>query len=224
MARSDGTETVSEIVTETGRYLQRVEAATEQLADIMEAYDVGEPAFETAVADLRDLESECDTLVGDLRSLVGSAMDPNFTGLYLRSGALVEFYETTDTVVNEAERFGTEFAAMEPSIPGAVHDDLGRMARFANEAAVHLSRAGTTQFDALTDPNRTGEVSREAEQIRAVETRCDDVKYRVLDHAFTSMSREEALVVRALVNQLDEVTNAVEDAVDRLVYLDQYGR
>jgi len=184
MARADGTETVSEIVTETGRYLQRVEAATEQLADIMEAYDVGEPAFETAVADLRDLESECDTLVGDLRSLVGSAMDPNFTGLYLRSGALVEFYE----------------------------------------AAVHLSRAGTTQFDALTDPNRTGEVSREAEQIRAVETRCDDVKYRVLDHAFTSMSREEALVVRALVNQLDEVTNAVEDAVDRLVYLDQYGR
>ena len=224
MARVDDAETATEILTETTRYLRKVERATEQLAVVLDAYVTDEAAFAASVADLQDLESECDAVVGDLRSLVGSSMDPNFSGLYLYSGALVEFYETTDTVVNEAERFATELAAMEPTLPEEIRDDMDRMAEFANEATVHLSRAGTTQFRTLADPDRSGEISRETEQVRALETRCDDVKYRVLEHAFASLSPAEALLVRALANRLDAVTNAVEDAADRLAYLDQHAR
>lgn len=224
MARPDDIETTTEIVTETARYLQRIEVATEQLAVVLDAYGPGEPELGTAVTDLRDLESECDAIVGDLRSLVGSSTDSNVSGLSPRSGPLLAFYETADTVVNEAERFATEFAAMGPTLPGAIHDDLCRMAGFANEAAVHLSLAGTSGFEALADPDRSGSVSREAEQVRALESRCDDVKYRVLEEAFASLSPAKALVVRALANRLDAVTNAVEDAADRLVYLDQHGR
>jgi hypothetical protein len=40
---------------------------------------------------------------------------------------------------------------------------------------------------------------------------------------FTSLAPAEAILVRALANRLDAVTSAVEDAADRLVYLDRPG-
>ena len=223
MSRSDDPEAVDAIVTRTGQYLQRVDTATEQMVRVIEAYREADAAVEAAVGEIQDIESSCDAAVGELRSLVGSAMDPNFTGLYLRSTALVSFYETADAVVNEAERFATELAAMEPTLPDEIAEGLLRMAEFAGEATVHLSRATTVQLENLTTPDHSADVSREVEQIRAVEGRCDDVKYRVLESAFASLPTGEALAVRALVNRLDAVTNAVEDAADRLVYLEHHG-
>jgi uncharacterized protein Yka (UPF0111/DUF47 family) len=224
MSRPDTPDAAEGIVDGTARYLRRVEAATEQLTVVLDAYGDEDAAFEAAVAELRDLESECDAILGDLRSLVGSSIGGDVTGVYLHSGALVRFYETTDAVVNEAERVGTELAAMEPGVSDEIAAEWLRMAEFAGEAAVHLSRAGTDQVENLVDPDRAVDVSREAEQIRAVESRCDEVKYRVLESAFASVPTAEALAVRALATRIDAVTNAVEDAADRLVYLDHRSR
>jgi uncharacterized protein Yka (UPF0111/DUF47 family) len=224
MARTENPETVDELVGRTGEYLQQVETATGELETLLSQYGDDPAAFEATLADLRGLESECDVAIGDLRSLVGSSRDPNFTGLYLMSDAIVEFYETADTIVNGAEQFGNELAAMNPDLSEPLSDDLREMAGFAHEATIHLSRAGTTQFENLTHPERPADISREAEQIRATESRCDDAKYRALDRAFTSREPVDALTVRALTNQLDEVTNAVEDAADRLVYMSHKGR
>ncbi|MFB6295682.1 MAG: DUF47 domain-containing protein [Halobacteriales archaeon] len=224
MARTETPETVDELVARSGEYLKQVETATGKLEQLLSQYRDDQAAFESTLVDLRALESECDARVGDLRSLVGSSMDPNFTGLYLMSDALVEFYETADAVVNNAEGFGNELAAMRPDLSTALADDLREMAGFAHEAAVHLSRAGTTQFENLTSAGQSVDVSREAEQIRAIEGRCDDAKRRALDRAFTSMEPADALTVRALTGGLDDVTNAVEDAADRLVYMSHKGR
>jgi uncharacterized protein Yka (UPF0111/DUF47 family) len=224
MARTETPETVDELVRRTGEYMRQVETATGRLETLLSQYDGDPAAFESTLADLRTLESECDVLVGDLRSLVGSSMNPNFTGLYLMSDALVEFYETTDSIVNGAEQFGNELAAMEPDLSAGLSGDLEEMAGFAHEATVHLSRAGTTQFENLTRPERPVDISREAEQIRAIEARCDDAKFRALDRAFSSREPVDALTVRALTNGLDAVTNAVEDAADRLVYMSHKGR
>jgi len=223
MARTETPETVDELVAQSGEYLQQVEAATEELERLLVRYGSDPAAFESTLVDLRALESECDARVGDLRSLVGSSMDPNFTGLYLMSDALVEFYETTDAVVNNAEGFGNELAAMRPDLSTELAGNLREMAGFAHEATVHLSRAATTQFENLTSAGQSVDVSREAEQIRAIEGRCDDAKRRALDRAFTSMEPADALTVRALANELDDVTNAVEDAADRLVYMSHKG-
>jgi len=223
MSRPGTSDAGDGIVDATARYLRQVEASTEQLAVVIDAYGDDAAAFESAVADLRDLESECDAILGDLRSLVGSSVGGDVTGVYLHSGALVRFYETTDAVVNEAERVGAELAAMDPGVSEGITAEWLRMAEFAGEAAVHLSRAGTAQVETLLAPDRTADVSREAEQIRAVESRCDDVKRHVLESAFASLSTADALAVRAVATRLDAVTNAVEDAADQLVYLDHRG-
>ena len=224
MARTETPETVDELVAQSGEYLRQVETATEELEQLLSRYAHDRAAFESTLAEIRELESECDARVGDLRSLVGSSMDPNFTGLYLMSDALVEFYETADAVVNNAEQFGNELAAMRPDLSRDLLGDLREMAGFANEAAVHLSRAGTTQFENLTNAGGSTDISREAEQIRAIEGRCDDAKRRALDRAFTSMESADALTVRALTSELDDVTNAVEDAADQLMYMSYKGR
>lgn len=224
MARTETPAAVDELVAQSGEYLQQVETATGELEHLLSQYGNDPATFESTLLDLRALESKCDARVGDLRSLVGNSIDPTFTGVYRMSHAFVDFYETTDAVVNNAEQFGNELAAMRPDLSTDLARYLRQMAGFANEATVHLSRAGTTHFENLTTTGRSVDISRQAEQIRAIEGRCDDAKRRALDRAFTSMEPADALTVRALTSGLDDVTNAVEDAADRLVYMSHKAR
>jgi uncharacterized protein Yka (UPF0111/DUF47 family) len=101
-------------------------------------------------------------------------------------------------------------------ILSGVGSDAVAMADDADRAMQLLSRA-TVAF--LDPDSEASTVEDTVAEIRELEHRCDERKHAALRTVFAREPTGEALVDRAVLRSLDGVADAVEDAADRLAYL-----
>jgi len=211
------TDTFGDAVTEqTEQYFSTVRTCTALLPPALLRYE--QNGFTDRVAELVTSESNCDEQLRELRTTLGTA-EPNYTDVYLNTGAIMELFVFIDEIPNRAEQFLRELDAMRPPLDESVADALTRMAALVARGTRILTDAVA---DFVTDLVRSGEptpVVETIDQVATLESRADDLKYEVITHAFDTYSTAQAVVLRDLVRSLDTAIDAAEDAADQLLYV-----
>jgi uncharacterized protein Yka (UPF0111/DUF47 family) len=201
----------------SARFTRRVVACTRQIAPAVEQYP--SDSFGDYVERAAQLESDCDELLYDLRTLVGRRQSANFSGAFLLAAEVIELYTTFDDVADLTETGLRDLDAMGPDLDDPVRNALHEMARLTVEATELLAAATRTYTASLYQPGETIDVLNEVEEIRRLEGRCDERKRETLDRVFADGATVNALVVREVVDGLDDVVDVVEDTADELLYL-----
>lgn len=219
MQQATGTETTADdLQALTATYTERVKACTGRLGPTVEQYAADREAFEESVYRLSTAESRCDETRRDLGTLVGRS-GPNFTGVYLQAGDVMELFDRVDRVPTRAEEFVEQLAAMRPALSADAVAAFRRMAACIDTATGHLSAATEATVESLCAVGASADIAEHVERVRALESECDAVRYELLAGAFDGGPDPAALAVRALVEALDAVADAAEDAADQLVYV-----
>ena len=209
--------TAEEVLSSTELYLEQVETCTSHLPDAVDAYGTDPDAFVAAVDRLSAVESECDATLRELRTLVGEALPPNFTEVFLRVEDVSTLYARIDVVPNRAEQFARELGAMDPGLSRETRDSLRGMATLVAEATTVLTDATGAYVEGLVTAGEPVRVRDAVESVAALEGECDGHKYVALRRAFGTLPTAEALVVRQLLLSIDAAMDAAEDAADHLL-------
>ena len=202
---------------QTDEYLTEVRRCLATLPPALLGY--GHSEFTDGVADLVAAESVCDERLRALRTTLGTA-EPNYTELYLNSGAVMELFALLDEVPNCAEQFLRELDAVRRPLGEATTNALTQMAALAARATRILTEAIQTFVAGLVEPGEGEDIVDAVEQVAALESRADDLKYEIITHAFDALPTAEAVVVRDLARSLDAALDAAEDTADQLLYVD----
>jgi len=200
----------------SNQYLSAVRECIAVLPATVLRYETDE--FETLTSRLCERESNCDAALRKLRRLCGRAT-PNFTGVYLQAGAVMELYAAVDEVPNAAEDFVRQLDAIRPTLAPQTADDLAEMAALATRATGVLADAIETYAESLVTSGPPADPRGAVEQIAALESRADDRKQRIVRRAFADGPTAPSIVVRDLTAALDETLDAVEDAADHLLFM-----
>jgi len=219
MSETRTTAFATEFQDRAGRYLDQVEAAVTYAPMALETYETDRTAFHRDVREVGRIESECDDLLEECRTLIGSSMRPNFTGVYLRPGSVLDLFVAIDRVVNRIETFLAELAAIEPALSLAARRDLIRMAETTAEATTLLATATGALLESLCTGGDCPDVDAAVTEIGALESRCDRRRTKIVADAFANEATVQALLLRELATTLDAATDAVEDAGDRLSFV-----
>lgn len=204
------------VTTTTTQYLHAVEECLDALPTVVHTYE--SDRFEEQVCLVSDHESACDDHLRTLRRLCGQAT-PNFTGVYLNAGAVMELYALVDAVPNAAERFVRDLAAKRPQLSTGVADDLAEMATLSARVTGLLTDAIEAYVEALVTEGRAPDPRGEVDLIADLEHRADAMKHGVVERAFADGATPEAIVVRELADALDATLDAAEDAADHLLFM-----
>ncbi|MFC6732627.1 MULTISPECIES: DUF47 domain-containing protein [unclassified Haladaptatus] len=207
------------VVETTGIFMDGIRECVTCLETTLDAYPDDWDRVRDSVLRLSAREAQCDRTGRRVQTLVGRRQSPNFTGLYLRADDFVEYVDDVDRIANHAERFANELLAIQPDIPDVVHEGLREMAELTVEATVALVNATTHYVESLCNPTLNPTLPTVEEDIRTLEVTCDEKQYDLLSTIFDPGASVNALVLRELLFALDDVTNAVEDALDQLLYM-----
>jgi|GEM_PF-1462523 len=201
---------------QTGEYLTAVRRCLATLPPALLGY--GDSEFADSVSDLVARESVCDERLQTLRTTLGTA-EPNYTEVYLNSGTVMELFVLLDEVPNCAEQFLRELDAVRRPLDEGTTDALTQMAALAARATRVLTDAIERFVAGLVEPGEGPDIVDAVDQVAALESRADDLKYEIITHAFDTLPTAEAVVVRDLARSLDAALDAAEDTADQLLYV-----
>lgn len=207
----------ADIVAEkTVTYLDAVEDCLVLLPQTLSAAADGRPLTDASDA-LVEQESVCDQHRRRLCGAIGRSR-PNYTDVYLRAADLAELFSMVDAIPDAAERFVRDFEAMSPSLSESTLTTLQDVAVLTLSGVKLLTDAIETYVESLLTDGPNPPVGDAVDRISKLESQCDQYRNDVLSQAFEAHSTADALVVRALLQSLDAVPNAVEDAADHLLF------
>lgn len=204
---------------ETETYLDRVTDCVRRLPGAIDAYGDDPDAFAAAVEEVAAAESDCDDALRALRTLLSEPSAPNYTDVYLRADDVARLYAAIDEIPNAVERFARELRAIAPRLDDDVRATIRKMASLTVEATEALSAATREYVESLLVEGEPACVVPAVEEIAALESECDRLKYEGLAAAFDDASPADAVVIRELLVGLDAAIDAVEDAADELLVL-----
>jgi uncharacterized protein Yka (UPF0111/DUF47 family) len=219
MSDARTTEFATEFVECVDRYLDQVEAAAAYAPMALDSYERDRTEFHRDVREVDSIESACDELLDELRSLVGASMRPNFTGVYFRPASVLDLFVAIDRVVNRIETFLTDLAGIEPSLSYDCRREFRETAAATAEATTLLATATRELIGTFCRGGEMPDVAAVVTEIGRLESRCDDRRTKIVADAFARQETATALVIRELATTLDAAIDAVEDAADRLSFL-----
>ncbi|ELZ56181.1 MULTISPECIES: DUF47 domain-containing protein [Halorubrum] len=207
---------------QTAAYLDRIDDCVALLPRVLDEYAADGPYRDT-VDEIAAVESECDDLVRDLRTLITDA-GPDDIGLLntrinFNESALLDFYNELDVVANHTERIAQEVAMMRPDPGVDAFDDMREMAARIAEMVAVLDDVVEGFVRGLARADATETLTEGIEAIRELESECDDLRNDAIATAFADEAVDQPLVYRELAILLDELANAAEDLTDRIVVI-----
>ena len=140
----------------SNQYLSAVRECIAVLPATVLRYETDE--FETLTSRLSERESNCDAALRKLRRLCGRAT-PNFTGVYLQAGAVMELYAAVDEVPNAAEDF-VRLSDLQAAASDRIAEVTGAEAGYVTNGAAGglvLAAAAADEEDAFGHAGRDTE-------------------------------------------------------------------
>jgi len=218
MTETEQREFATRVATLAERYLDEVLACARALRTGLDDY-LADGRIDDAAARVTALESDCDDALRDVREAV-VGMPPAFSNLYLRPGEAVTFFDQADAIANRAECVVDDVRVMAPAL-GTVEAELHGVVEEIVAMVRTLADAAALHFADPTGAGATAEIRPLVGEIRERERRCDDLRRSALEALFADGTTAPALAAREIVLGLDEVADAVEDAADHLIYVEQ---
>lgn len=216
MASTD--RTTGELVAKTGVFMHHVTESTDDLAAALDAYGTDGDAFTSAVDRLVAVESACDSTLHDLRRTVASEIDPSFSGAYLQKKDLLELFTHVDRIPTGLERFAHQLRAMAPVLSAEQLASFAAMTDHISAAVRTLTEAISGFVERLVEGGDRDDPAETVARVAERESACDQLKYDAVAAAFEEGATPRTLMVRELFVCLDGAMNAVEDAVDHLLF------
>ena len=221
MSEMESTDFASRVAALAERYLDDVLACVHALRSGFDEYLAG-GAIADAAARVVALESDCDDALRDVREAV-VGMPASFSNLYLRPGEAVTFFDRADVIANRAEAVVADVRVMKPAL-APVEAELSAAVEAVVAMVRMLADAAASHFADPTGDSATEKIRPLVGEIRTRERRCDDHCGSALEALFADGPTAEALAAREVVIALDGVADAVEDAADHLLYVEQMAR
>ncbi|MFB6157687.1 MAG: DUF47 domain-containing protein [Haloferacaceae archaeon] len=210
----------TEFVALSETYTDRVHDCVDALDAVVERWAEGR-SYGEPLRRVREFETVCDVTEREVtRTLVGFRADGTtpFGRSSVNLDDVAELYHALDDVANAAERTAEELAAIDPTLPRECAEGIRTMASLAVDAMALLETAIDGYVRALREPGSHARIRDAVEQIRGLESQCDELRNHVVDRAFAEVPDATALTCRHLATGLDAVVDAIEDVTDRLVY------
>jgi len=209
-------EYTTDVADKTTTYLTAVEDCLVLLPQALAVYDDTQ-AFTDSAVELGERESVCDDYRRQLCGAVGRAR-PEFTALYLHGAELTELFTMVDAVPDATESFIQDLDAMSPTLTETTARRLEDIAALVCQANELLTQAIDAYVHALVTDDAAPPIADAIDRITDLESQCDHYRTEIVTQAFDRQATADALVVRELVQSLDAVPNAIEDAADQLMF------
>lgn len=204
---------------DTIEFLDGIEACVDSLPPLLEAYAQGEP-IESGVAEIRDLERDCDRHARQLGSHVANAdvtdLGIRLTRVHLHAGHTIGLFQQLDEIPNAVEQVAEELQAIRPDPAPVVLAHLLEMAAIATDATIALRNAVVGYVDVLCSSDAECSIAADVREVRALESDVDRLRNDAITAAFDVDGRD-ALVYRQFALQVDALVDTMEDVTDHMI-------
>ncbi|QSG11644.1 YkaA [Halapricum desulfuricans] len=204
----------------TDAYLESFKAGIDLLPELLDQYAAGDDYSET-ITEIEDLESECDDRNLAIVALITNAdpidMGKLNTRINYNQSALVEFYRTVDVVVNVTERIAHELDMMRPPHDNACFEGLQEMAAEVADTTAVLEEVIERFVHDLGTYEASDSLTEEIQEIRDMESRCDELRNEVIATAFEDETIDQPLMYREFAILFDELANQMEDITEEII-------
>ncbi len=211
-----------QLESETEAYLNRLNDCVMLFPVVLEQY-AEDGDYQETVEEIQTIESECDEMNRRIIAHITNA-DPEKIGLLntrinFNESALIELYKNVDVVANLTERIVQELVMIQPAHDTACFDGLREMADHIVEMTATLEGVVERFVHTLCSAYETDSLAEEIEDIRAGESRCDELRNDVITTGFREYSTDQALVYREFAILFDELANKIEDITDQIIII-----
>lgn len=211
-----------QLESQTDAYLDRFIDCVRILPELLDQYENDGPYRDT-VERIQALESECDTMIRDIKALITNAGADDMgllnTRINYNQSALIEFYQNVDVVVNLTERIAQELQMMQPPHDTDCYRGLVEMAEEVASMTTTLEDLVERFIHTLAHTQGSDTLTAEIQSIRDAESRCDRIRNDVITTAFSDDSIEQPLMYREFAILFDELANKMEDITDQIVVI-----
>jgi len=211
-----------QLESQTAPYLERLTDCVSLLPVVLEEYAARDAYLET-VEDIQTLESKCDEMIRSLTGLITNA-GPEDMGLLdtridFNEAALLALYKDIDVVANLTERIVQELVMMQPPHENDCFRGLQAMATEIVSMTITLEDVVTRFVTAICNTYESDTLIDEIEDIRARESRCDELRNDVITTAFSDDEIESPLLWREFAILFDDLANKIEDITDQIIII-----
>jgi len=211
-----------QLQSQTAGYLDRLDDCVGLLPVVLDEYAAGDD-YAGTIEEIQTIESECDRTIRDITGLITNA-GPDDIGLLntrinYNESALVELFQNVDTVANLTERIAQELEMMRPPHDNDCFRGLREMSDEIRTMTATLERVLERFLASLRDTDASDTLIDEIHDIRAAETRCDDLRNDVIATAFREDGIDHPLMYREFAILFDDLANTIEDITDQIAII-----
>jgi predicted phosphate transport protein (TIGR00153 family) len=195
------------------RHIDKTAECVEATMSDVLAYVTGGSAntHETAAL-VNSLESEADSLLRDIRELL-------YSGAYLPQirGDIYRLMTSIDNVSNKAEDCFDLFHYQNPGIPEQFVADFESILGLTTECFAAFQKAAKAYFG---PKDKLEKVRKHSTRVSELESQIDAIERELTERIFSSsLELGEKLHLQQSVSKLVAISDAVEDAADRLQWV-----
>jgi predicted phosphate transport protein (TIGR00153 family) len=181
--------------------------------DSLKAYVAGDLSeAKASISQVNQLESEADTLLREIRDLL-------YSGAYLPQirGDIYGLMSTIDKVSNRSENCFDHFHYQAPVIPAEFETEMVAILDLTAECFLAFEKALKAYFG---PKDKLEKVRKHSKRVSELESRIDEIERTMTTRIFkSSMDKGEMLHLRACLQKVASISDATENAADRLEWV-----
>lgn len=181
--------------------------------DSLKAYIAGEfSESKAAISQVNQLESEADTLLREIRDML-------YSGAYLPQirGDIYGLMSIIDKISNKAEDCFDHFHYQTPEIPQDFAAEFDTILHLTLECFLSFEKALKAYFG---PKDKLEKVRKHCKRVSELESRIDEIERETTARIFkSSIDKGEKLHLRGCLIKVVAISDATEDAADRLQWV-----
>lgn len=195
------------------RHIETTRKCVQSAMDSVRAYTAGEVADSKALlSEVNRLESEADGLLREIRDML-------YSGAYLPQmrGDIYGLMSAIDKVSNKAEDCFDHFHYQSPVIPKGFREEIDSIIELTLECYEACEKALRAYFG---PKDKLKKVRKHGLRVSEIESRIDEMERETTARIFdSSLDKAEKLHLRRSLMKITRISDAIEDATDRLQWV-----
>jgi predicted phosphate transport protein (TIGR00153 family) len=195
------------------RHIETTRECVQSTMDGVRTHIAGEtPDANGSLSEVNRLESEADELLREIRDML-------YSGAYLPQirGDIYGLMSMIDKVSNSAEDCYDHFHNQRPVVPGEYRTEIEAILDLTSECFLACEKSLKAYFG---PKDKLEKVRKHGRRVSELESRVDEIERETTARIFnSSLDKAEKLHLRRSLNMITKISDATEDAADRLQWV-----